>query len=147
MKIYEPAAQIIEHALLEYEEHPDKFIPNSSSTIEDNINSIIPETDVIDDSYKFFIRHDNTEMNNYDLQQDLKIQQYNYIDSIQTKPNILDNTELKKLINSLISKQYEFFLYIMQQLHNEDQQTLLCLHGGAGTGKSFALKAIYQGLK
>ena len=34
MEIYEPAAQIIEHALLEYEEHPDKFIPNSSSTIE-----------------------------------------------------------------------------------------------------------------
>ena len=55
MKIYEPAAQIIEHTLLEYEEHPDKFIPNSSSTIEDNINSIIPETDVIDDSYKFLI--------------------------------------------------------------------------------------------
>ena len=147
MKIYEPAAQIIEHALLEYEEHPDKFIPNSSSTIEDNINSIIPETDVIDDSYKFLIPDDNTEMNNYDLQQDLKIQKYNYIDSIQTKPNILDNTELIKLINSLNCKQYEFFLYIMQQqLHNEDQQTLVCLHGGAGTGKSYALKAIYQGL-
>ena len=147
MKIYEPAAQIIEHALLEYEEHPDKFIPNSSSTIEDNINSIIPETDVIDDSYKFLIPDDNTEMNNYDLQQDLKIQKYNYIDSIQTKPNILNNTELIKLINSLNCKQYEFFLYIMQQqLHNEDQQTLVCLHGGAGTGKSYALKAIYQGL-
>ena len=85
MKIYEPAAQIIEHALLKYEEHPDKFIPNSSSTIEDNINSIIPETDVIDDSYKFLIPDDNTEMNNYDLQQDLKIQKYNYIDSIQNK--------------------------------------------------------------
>ena len=53
-------------------------------------------------------------MNNYDLQQDLKIQKYNYIDSIQTKPNILDNTELIKLINSLNCKQYEFFLYIMQ---------------------------------
>ena len=115
MKIYEPAAQIIEHALLEYEEHPDKFISNSSSTIEDNINSIIPETDVIDDSYKFLIPDDNTEMNNYDLQQDLKILKYNYIDSIQTKPNILDNTELIKLINSLNCKQYEFFLYIMQQ--------------------------------
>ena len=150
MKIYEPAAQIIEHALLEYEEHPDKFIPNSSSTIEDNINSIIPETDVIDDSYKFLIPDDNTEMNNYDLRQDLKIKKYNYIDSIQTKPtkpNILDNTELIKLINSLNCKKYEFFLYIMQQqLHNEDQQTLVCLHGGAGTGKSYALKAIYQGL-
>ena len=38
-------------------------------------------------------------------------------------------------------------MYIMQQqLHNEDQQTLVCLYGGAGTGKSYALKAIYQGL-
>ena len=127
MKIYEPAAQIIEHALLKYEEHPDKFIPNSSSTIEDNINSIIPETDVIDDSYKFLIPDDNTEMNNYDLQQDLKIQKYNYIDSIQTKPNILDNTELIKLINSLKCKQYEFFLYIMQQQLHKQRSTNISL--------------------
>ena len=70
---------------LNMKEHPDKFIPNSSSTIEDNINSIIPETDLIDESYKFLIPDDNTEINNYDLQQDLKIQKYNYIDSIQTK--------------------------------------------------------------
>ena len=33
MKIYEPAAQIIEHALLEYEEHPEKFIPTPHATI------------------------------------------------------------------------------------------------------------------
>ena len=43
MKIFEPAAQIIEHALIEYEEHPDKFIPNSNSIIEDTINNIPPE--------------------------------------------------------------------------------------------------------
>ena len=43
MKIFEPAAQIIEHALIEYEEHPDKFIPNSNSIIEDAINNIPPE--------------------------------------------------------------------------------------------------------
>ena len=35
---------------------------------------------------------------------------------------------------------------MQQQLHNEDQQTLVCLHGEAGTGKSYALKAIYQDL-
>ena len=40
MKIFKPAAQIIEHALIEYEEHPDKFLPNSNSIIEDNINNI-----------------------------------------------------------------------------------------------------------
>ena len=48
MKIYEPAAQIIEHALLEYEEHPEKFIPTPHATIEDNINNIPPELDITD---------------------------------------------------------------------------------------------------
>ena len=42
MKIIKPAAQIIEHALIEYKEHPDKFLPNSNSIIEDNINNIPP---------------------------------------------------------------------------------------------------------
>ena len=75
------------------------------------------------------------------------MQKYTYIDSVQTKPNILDSTQFIELINSLNTKQYTFFLYIMQQqLHNENQQTLVCLHGGAGTGKSHVLKAIYQGL-
>ena len=36
MKIYEPAAQIIEHALLDYNENPEKFIPNSHPTIEEH---------------------------------------------------------------------------------------------------------------
>ena len=86
-------------------------------------------------------------MTTHDLQQDLKIQKFNYIDSIQTKPNILDDTHLTQLINSLNSKQYEFYHYIIQQeLQNENEQTLVCFHGGAGTGKSYALKAIYQTL-
>ena len=75
----------------------------------------------------------------YDLKEDLKMQKYTYIDSIQTKPNILDSTQLMELINSLNTKQYIFFLYIMQQqLHNENQQT--------GNRKIPCLKAIYQGL-
>ena len=146
MKIFEPAAQIIEHALIEYEEHPDKFLPNSNSLIEDNINNIPPELDIIDETFQFLIPNNQKDME-YDLKEDLKMQKYNYIDSVQTKPNILDNTQFMELINSLNTKQYTFFLYIMQQqLHNENQQTLVCLHGGAGTGKSHVLKAIYQGL-
>ena len=146
MKIFEPAAQIIKHALIEYEEHPDKFLPNSNSLIEDNINNIPPELDIIDETFQFLIPNDQKDME-YDLKEDLKMQKYNYIDSVQTKPNILDNTQFMELINSLNTKQYTFFLYIMQQqLHNENQQTLVCLHGGAGTGKSHVLKAIYQGL-
>ena len=146
MKIYKPAAQIIEHALLEYEEHPDQFIPTHHATIEDNINNIPPELDITDDRYSFLIPSENT-VNEYDLNKDLKISKHNYIDSVQTKPNILDNTEFIHLINSFNTRQYKFFLYIMQeQMHNEQSQTLVCLHGGAGTGKSYVLKGIYQAL-
>ena len=141
MKIYEPAAQIIEHVLLEYEEHPEKFIPTPHATIEDNINNIPPELNITDDKYSFLIPTQNT--NKYDLNDDLKISKHNYIDSIQTKPNILDNTEFLHLINSFNTRQYKFFLYIMQQqIHNKQSQTLLCLHGGAGTGKSYVLNTL-----
>ena len=96
MKIYKPAAQIIEHALLEYEEHPDQFIPTPYATIEDNINNIPPELDFTDDRYSFLISSENTD-NKYDLNEDLKISKHNYIDSVQTKPNILDNTAIHTL--------------------------------------------------
>ena len=146
MKIYEPAAQIIEHALLEYEEHSEKFIPTPHATIEDNINNIPPELDITDDKYSFLIPSEYTNKT-YDLHDDLKISKHNYIDSIQTKSNILDNTEFPHLINSFNTRQYKFFLYIMQQqIQDKQSQTLLCLHGGAGTGKSHVLKGIYQGL-
>ena len=53
--------------------------------------------------------------------------------------------QFMELINSFNAKQYTFFLYIMQQqLHNENQQTLVCLNGGAKTEKSHVLKSIYE---
>ena len=130
MKILKPAAQIIEHALLVYEEHPEKFIPTPHATIEENINNIPPEHNITDDKYSFLIPSENAN-NIYDLNDDLKISKHNYIDSIQTKPNILDNTEFLHLINSFNTRQYKFFLYIMQQqIHNEQSHTLLCnCHG------------------
>ena len=94
MKFFEPAAQIIEHALIEYEEHPDKFLPNSNSIIEDNINNIPPEIEIIDESFKCLIPTDNEKNIEYDLKEDLKMQKYNYIDSVQTKPNISIQTKI-----------------------------------------------------
>ena len=110
MKFYKPATQIIEHALLEYEEHPDKFIPTPHAITEDNMNNTPPEPDIIDDRYSFPIPSENTD-NTYDLNEDLKISKHNYIDSVQTKPNILTNTEFIQLINSFNTRQYKFFLY------------------------------------
>ena len=73
-----------------------------------NFDQILNELNM---SYETYILRSTTRSKN---------QKYNFIDSIQTKPNIIDNSELIKLINSLNCKQYEFFLYIMQQqLHNE----------------------------
>ena len=147
MKIFEPAAKTIDNAIIEYEEHPDKFAPNLHSIVENNSNNVQPELEIIDTQYNFLIPDDDTNHNNYDLQEDLKIQKFNYIDSIQTKPNTLAENELTELINSLNFKQYEFYQYIIEQeLQNKPKQTLVCLHGGAGTGKSYALKAIYQTL-
>ena len=147
MKIFEPTAKTIDNTIIEYEEHPDKFAPNSHSIVENKSNNIPPELEIIDTQYNFLIPEDETNHNNYDLQEDLKIQKFNYIDSIQTKPNTLAENELTQLINSLNFKQYEFYQYIIEQeLQNKPKQTLVCLHGGAGTGKSYALKAIYQTL-
>ena len=122
MKIFEPAAQTIENAIIEYEEHPEKFAPNSNSIIENTTNNIPPELHILDTQYSFLIPKNETNDNTYDLQQDLKIQKFNYVDSIQTKPNILDDPHLTQLINSLNSKQYEFYQYIIQQeLQNENE--------------------------
>ena len=88
MKIYEPAAEIIEHALLEYEEHPDKFHPNFNSIIDENINKISQELQIIDDEYNFLLP--DAESNEYDLSDNLKIQKTNYINTIITKPSIIN---------------------------------------------------------
>ena len=64
---------------------------------------------------KYYIHRKNNETNSYDIGSDLQIRNYSYIDSIQTNPNIIDNSKYIKLVNSLNEKQYTFFLYIMQQ--------------------------------
>ena len=81
MKIFKPAAQIIEHALIEYEEHPEKFLPNYNSMLEDNINNISPELDINGETFKCLIPTENEKNIQYDLKEDLKMQKYNYIDN------------------------------------------------------------------
>ena len=63
-------------------------LPNSNSIIEDNINNIPPELDIIDENFKCLIPTDNEKNIKYDLKEDLKMQKYSYIDSVQTKSNI-----------------------------------------------------------
>ena len=99
MKIYEPAAEIIEHVLLEHKEHPDKFHPNFNSIIYENINKISHKLQIIDDEYNFLLP--DAEINEYHLSDDLKIQKTNYINTIITKPNIINKEEFINLLNKL----------------------------------------------
>ena len=67
-------------------------------------------------------------------------------DSVQLIANIMCDKAYRELICSLNQTQYEFFTHIMQVASQKEKQELCFLHGGAGTGKSHVLKALYQGL-
>ena len=54
MKIYEPAAEIIEHAFIEYESDPNQFFPNNS-IIEVNTNNIPTEINIMKTFMKYYI--------------------------------------------------------------------------------------------
>ena len=144
MKIYEPAAEIIQHAFLEYESDPNKFIQNGRD-IEENNDTIPIEIETNENIYKLLHPQEN-DNNFYDIASDLQLDNYNYINSIETKTKVIDNTKYIDLINSLNEKQFIFFSYIMREGLQNQKQILTCLHGGAGTGKSHVLSAIYQGL-
>ena len=49
----------------------------------------------------------------------------------------------RKPICSLNKHQYEFFTHIMHMASTKADHVTCCLHGGAGTGKSHVIKALY----
>ena len=60
-------------------------------------------------------------------------------------PTILSDHDYYAILHSLNTKQQEFHSHIINQ-SVKGEHTLCALHGGAGTGKSHVIKAIYQGL-
>ena len=61
-------------------------------------------------------------------------------------PNLLTDQEYYKPVMTLNRKQQEFHTHIMHEALQGSTQVLCALHGGAGTGKSTVIHAIYQGL-
>ena len=59
-------------------------------------------------------------------------------------PNILTDQEYFKLVMTLNRKQQEFHTHIMYEALQGSKQVLCALHGGAGTGKSTVICAVYQ---
>ena len=66
-------------------------------------------------------------------------------DSVQIMQDKMSDDAYRKLVCSLNNHQYEFFTHIMHMASTKADQVTCCLHGGAGTGKSHVLKALYQG--
>ena len=65
---------------------------------------------------------------------------------VELIPRFLPDNEFYKLIGSLNQKQLEFYTYVVHEATQSKEQVMCALHGGAGTGKSHVIKAIYQGL-
>ena len=61
-------------------------------------------------------------------------------------PNILTDQECFNFVMTLKKKQQEFHTHIMHVALQGFKQVLCALHGGAGTGKSTVVHAIFQGL-
>ena len=61
-------------------------------------------------------------------------------------PNILFNQESFNFVMTLNRKQEEFHTHIMHQALQGSKEVLCAFFGGAGTGKSTVIHAIYQGL-
>ena len=144
MKIYEPAAEIIEEAQYEFQSNPHDYIMNNQ-LIDDNQNEI-PENIEVPNVYDILHPNMLADEIHPDISADLNMPTNKFYDSVQTKPNILSAQQYTELVDSLNTKQYKFYLYIMNKALSSNEQQLLCLHGGAGTGKSRVINTIYQAL-
>ena len=67
-------------------------------------------------------------------------------DDVDLIPNVMTDENYYELLGQLNKKQEEFHTHIMHQAAQSSEQVLCALHGGAGTGKSTVIRAIYQGL-
>ena len=66
---------------------------------------------------------------------------------VELRPKFLPDHDFYALVKTLNRKQQEFYTHITHLAIQGNEQVLCALHGGAGTGKSHVIKAIYQGLQ
>ena len=76
----------------------------------------------------------------------LQLPAVTFEDSVEIIADKMCFEEYRKHLRSLNQSLYEFFTHIMHVAATKDKQETCCLHGGAETGKSHVLKALYQGL-
>ena len=146
MMDYEPLSRILHEAEQEYQknddDHFDDLVPSTQN--ENRLHESIPV--VNSNQYDYFDPDREESQCKTDIAPYLFLSTGAYENSIEMVNNVLSDEEYRKHIRSLNQQQYEFFTHIINIAQTREHQELCCLHGGAGTGKSHVLKALFQAL-
>lgn len=65
----------------------------------------------------------------------LNIHTHQYQDSVEMIADIMNYEQYREHMRTLNTHQYEFFTHILYSALHSTEQLMVCLHGGAGTGK------------
>ena len=147
MAVYEPMAQILREAVevFENEQISREYDDVTPSTQHEETQHELLET-TQSESFEFFDPDRPLSQQHGDIAPQLHLPPTTFQDSVEIIDNIMPDEEYRHHIQSLNKNQYEFFSHIMNVATKKDKQELCWLNGGAGTGKSHLLKALYQGL-
>ena len=101
---------------------------------------------ILSNAFAFFDPDRPEIKRHYDIGPQLDISTSCYENSVQIVAEKIPDSEYRMLLQSLNQKQQEFFTHIMHSTKWKSEQVMCSLHGGTGTGKSFVLQSLYQGL-
>ena len=147
MAVYEPRVQILREAVevFENEQISREYDDVAPSTQHEETQHELLET-TQSESFEFFDPDRPLSQQHGDIAPQLHLPPTTFQDSVEIIDNIMSDEEYRHHIQSLNKNQYEFISHIMNVAAKKDKQELCWLNGGAGTGKSHLLKALYQGL-
>ena len=144
MATYEPMSAVLElvDQELEQETHEHDPVVAPSTQHENDIQADADPSA----SHELAFREPST-LHQFDIGPFLGIAPaHTELDDVDLIPNVMTDEKYYELLGQLNKKQEEFHTHIMHQAAQSSEQVLCALHGGAGTGKSTVMRAIYQGL-
>ena len=146
MAVYEPLSAVLDDAvhMLEQEAAIDHEEVAPSTQHEDMQHK--EEQSVKSKSHEFYDPERPLYQRESDIGPILHLPGSAFQDSVEIIANKMSDDAYRRHLQSLNQEQMEFFTHIMTLVSDKDTQVTCCCTGGAGTGKSHVLKALYQGL-
>ena len=145
MKEYEPMSaelEMVDEELQQETREHDSVIAPSTQHENDIQGDADPSV-----SHDFAFREpDHIPQHQFDIGPFMGITPTRSEPDVDIVPNVMTNENFYELLGQLNKKQEEIYTHIMHQAAQSSEQVLCALHGGAGTGKSTVIRAIYQGL-